>query len=296
MTHTTIANGATGLAVRNILNGELAELLSLPAGQAVSVADEAARLAIPAEYLSAGKLVYQEDTKALWRYTGTVWALAEVNAGPIASNTSVSAPLIDGDTGKFGNVGAGNYSEFEADGTLKYNGTATVYRDINLSGGSLTPAGAAAPDQINFIDANLQAYAFDGGVLTERLYGSLEMQHDYKEGSDIEIHVHWTPTDTTGGNVVWQIYYSWANVGDTYATPTLIAASPTAAGTVAWANKYTSVGVISGAGKTINSQLSFQIFRDPANVGDTYTGDAALVQFGVHYQCDTTGSRTNMAK
>lgn len=195
----------------------------------------------------------------------------------------------DGHT-KLGDIAGGNYSEIEPDGILKFNGNATVWRDINLSGASLVPGGSAAPDPINFVDSNLLVYGFDGGTLTERLYGSCEMQHDYKEGSDIELHIHWTPTTADVGTVQWKVYYSWQNnAGAVFAPATLLTPTASNSGGVAWANNYTSVATVSGAGKTINSQLVFQIFRVPTE--DTYTGDAALIQFGIHYQCDAIGSR-----
>lgn len=197
---------------------------------------------------------------------------------------------------QFGDVSAGNYSEFEDDGTLSFKGDATVYRDIIIPGNSLAPTGAAAPDLINFINANLQVRGFDGGATTERLFGSCEMQHDYKEGSNIEIHVHWSPTTADAGSVVWQLYYTWTNKHGTFAAPTLITFTPDAAGGTAWVHKFKSGGAISGAGKTIGSIFVFQLFRDPGATGDTYSADAALLDVGIHYECDTTGSRERTSK
>lgn len=189
------------------------------------------------------------------------------------------------------------YTEFEDDGSMKFSWAATVYRDINLSGSALVAWWAAAPDQINFVNSNLAAYWFDWWTLTERLYGSMEMQHDYKEWTDIEVHVHWAPSTATAWDVVWQIYYSWQNAwGWAFSTPTLLTASASAAGWVAWNDVYTFIWVISWAGKTINSQLVFQLFRDPTATWDTYTWDAALIQLWVHYECDTTWSRTTTSK
>ena len=213
----------------------------------------------------------------------------------IDTNGKTRSRILGTGGNQFGNYQEGNYSEFEEDGTLHFVGNASVYRDINLSGATLLTGGANNPDIINFIDGNLRVYAFDGVNITERLYGSCEMQHDYKEGTDIEVHIHWTPTNGNTGNVVWQVYYSWANKDETYPPATLLVSTPTAA-TGAWKNTYTSVGVISGAGKTINSQLSIQVFRDPGNVGDTYVNDVALLQLGIHYECDTTGSRSTLVK
>lgn len=224
-----------------------------------------------------------------------------------ASDTDAVFELLDGANGvrvlflgngqsAFGDVTGGNYSEFEPDGTLRFHGQATVFKDLNLSGLTLAPAGAAAPDLINFVNANLMAPAFDGGGTVERLFGSLEMQHDYKEGTDLEFHIHWTPATGAAGDVVWKVYYSWQNANGTFTAGTLLTAPASPTDATAWKNKYASVGVISGVGKTINSQLMLQIFRDPTDPNDTYGADAVLIQFGIHYEVDTVGSRARGTK
>lgn len=197
---------------------------------------------------------------------------------------------------KFGDELGGNYTEFEEDGTLHMVGNATVYKDINVSGASLVKTGANAPDIINFVNANTATYAFDGGALTEKLYGTIELAHDYYEGTDVEFHIHWAPTTANTGNVVWQIYWTWQNAGSTFSASTLATATATAAGGTAWVSKYISVATLSGTGKTINSHIVFQVFRDPSNAGDTYPDDAALIQIGIHYQSDSLGSRTTSTK
>jgi hypothetical protein len=195
---------------------------------------------------------------------------------------------------RFGDFENSDYSEFEIDGTLIFHGEATVYRDLVLSGLGFTPGGAEAPDLINFIDSNLQAYAFNGMNTTERLYNMVEVNHDYEEGSNIELHIHWAPATSGSGDVKWQVYYSWANSGETFPTPTLVSAVSSADG--AWENTYTHVASIDGTGKTINSQIAIQVFRDPSDAEDTYSDDVALVTFGIHYRCDTTGSRSIVTK
>jgi len=230
--------------------------------------------------------VYFGGTTGLFDATSYI---IEESPGILVTDSLFKAP-----TARFGSDI--NYTEIEADGTIKFVGDATVYDDINLSGSALTPGGSAAPGFGVFRDGNLAAYVFDGDSLTERLYGSIEMKHNYKEGSDIEFHIHWSPTTTSLGNVVWQVYYSWANSGEVFAASTLVAATATAAGGTAFKSVYSTFGSISGVGKTINSQIVIQIFRDPTNIGDTYPNDAALIQFGIHYEIDTIGSRNTTTK
>lgn len=204
--------------------------------------------------------------------------------------------VIRGDgSASFGNKAAGNYSGFEPDGSYRMVGDATVYDDISLSGMSFAPGGAAAPDIINFVTPNLKVYGFDGGGTVERLYITSESKHEYEEGSELEFHVHWTPTTTGAGNVKWQAYVSWMSVDGIFSAPTLLTGVSPARGQ-AWQNTYITLGTIPGAGMTINSQLVIQIFRDPGDAQDTYASDAAFIAFGIHYKKDTVGSRTRTAK
>lgn len=171
-----------------------------------------------------------------------------------------------------------------------------AYRDINLSGAALTPVGATAPDLVDFVNSNLKVFAFDGNNTIERLYGSLEMQHDYFEGTDVEVHVHWAPTTANAGNVVWKMYISWGQKDELFPVPTLLTAAPVAAGGTAWEAKYSELGMLPGAGKIINSQFVLHLFRDPTDPADTYPDDAALVQIGIHYRVNSLGSRQMRTK
>lgn len=194
---------------------------------------------------------------------------------------------------KFGS--STDYSTFDADGTLRYVGAATVWDDINVS--MVPPAGdGAAPSVISFNgDARLDVYAFTGvGAVASEFHSGMEILHGYKEGSDIHFHLHWYPTNTTVANIKWQLRYTWFNPGTV--PPAGATATVTAATSgVAW-QEQTSVIVLSGAGKLMGSRLIFSLFRDPADAEDTYVFDAAVSDMGVHYEKDSEGSNTTLTK
>lgn len=191
--------------------------------------------------------------------------------------------------GKYGGT-ATDYSTFEADGTYKAVGAATTWTDINISGLSLA-GGPAAPTAVNVNGSTILAYSFSGTNPTpDELHGSLEILHDYKEGSDIVPHVHWAPSTADVGDVKWQLEYMWINSGANFSGSTVISGT-TAAGGVAWNERRTNLGTISGAGKTIGSRFAFRLFRDAADAADTYDAGAVLFDIGVHYERDTLGSR-----
>ena len=186
------------------------------------------------------------------------------------------------------NSGA-DYTETEQDGTPVFRGNASNWNDINLSINSLAP-GATAPGNFSIPGTSLQIKAFTGTGVTQSAHGSLEILHDYKEGTDIVPHIHWCPTTTGLGDVKWQLEYSWLNGGSTVTTSTTITVTVAASGTVAHEQR-TNFPAISGTGKLIGSRFVFRVFRDAADGADTYAADAGAFDFGVHYERDTIGSR-----
>lgn len=183
-----------------------------------------------------------------------------------------------------------NNTEFEADGTPKFNGDATNWNDINMS---LLPlaTGANVPSIIAVNSATyMKVRAFNGVGTLNELGAGCELLHDYKEGSDIIPHVHWAPTTNGSGNVKWQLAYMWVERDGTFASETVISVTATTPG-VAWKEQRSSFPAISGAGKHIGARFHFVLFRNPADAADTYAADAAAFDFGIHYERDTIGSR-----
>lgn len=206
--------------------------------------------------------------------------------------TKSTAQTITG-TKKFGTDT--DNSTFEADGTLKFNGSATVVDDINMT--LVPPAGGgAAPAIIAFNgDARLDCYAFSGtGPTPDEIHSSLEVLHGYKEGSDITMHLHWFPINTTVANVKWQLRYTWFNPGSVPGAATTVTVVSATSG-VAW-QEQVSAFTISGAGKLMGSRFVYTLFRDAVDAQDTYAFNAAVTDMGIHYEKDTIGSRTTLTK
>lgn len=190
---------------------------------------------------------------------------------------------------KHGDFPTGSYSIFEDDGTLVMTGNATVYNDINMSVNVLNP-GATAPGTWTIPGTALVIRAFTGTAAEQSAHGSLEILHDYKEGTDIVPHLHWCPTTTGAGNVKWQLEYSWLNGGSTVTTSVTTSVTVAAPGVIGQEQR-TSFPAISGVGKTIGSRFVFRLFRNPADAADTYGADAGAFDIGIHYEIDTIGSR-----
>ncbi|HEA67131.1 hypothetical protein LCGC14_1439960 [marine sediment metagenome] len=165
--------------------------------------------------------------------------------------------------------------------------------DINIGGVSLGK-GATAPDLVQVNGGAIYLPGFDGNATTEQLFGSIELDHFYKEGTIITPHVHWMPSTGNAGDVKWQLTYAFAVDGAVITAETTVSGI-TAAGGVAWDTKQTELGTIAGTGRKIEDQLLFRFFRIPTG-DDTYGDDAVMATIGFHLEKDTIGSRTLSAK
>lgn len=195
----------------------------------------------------------------------------------------------------FGDVNAGNHSQFEDDGTYLMRGKARVWDDMRVPGLAVEK-GASAPDLISVLaSGNLMANGFNGAATMEQAFFTVQLPHGYKQGSDIDAHIHWMPTNNNAGDVKWQLEYSWANMTANFGAPTTVSIIDAASGT-AWDHQQSDFSTIAGTGKEISSMLICRLFRDPTDGSDTYGSDAALLEIDFHYQLDTIGSRTENVK
>ena len=173
-----------------------------------------------------------------------------------------------------------------------------VYKDINLASVILSLPVATQPDEVQFVDeagSNTGIYTW-GFAIDELVSGSFELQHDYKEGTDLIFHIHWqgiTAPDGASDNVKWALTYTLSR--DT----TTLDAATTIYGETAITTRYsfykTNLTTITGTNFKIGDQFLFAIKRVAAS-SDDYAGDALVATLGVHYQCDTIGSRTITTK
>ena len=180
----------------------------------------------------------------------------------------------------------------EADGTIVFNGTATVWNDVNIGAGTLSGPPGLQPGIVNFVDEN----GADTGIATfglavgEGLSGSLEIPHSYKEGSDIFFHVHWqgiaAPTGTD--NVKFQLTYTVGQFETTLNAATVITLET--AFDTQYESKRSDFAAITGINFDMGNQFLFTLERVVAD-GDAYGGEALLGTIGVHFEEDTVGSR-----
>jgi hypothetical protein len=204
-----------------------------------------------------------------------------------------SDPLVT----RFG--GLTDYSEFEVDGTLKFTGDAITWDDARVPlsavrvGATQVPAFSQVAND-GAASVGIYAFIFPDNDL-KQVFFALQLPHSYKLGSTLHPHVHWMPQTTNTGTVNWQLEYSIASIDGTIGNTTTVSLKDDGDGTV---NKHQlAAGAdITGTGLGLSSMLLGRLFRDGGVGDDDFVGDAALLEFDVHFEQDTVGSRQETIK
>lgn len=193
-----------------------------------------------------------------------------------------------------------NNSTFEADGSLLFNGTATVYDDLLGDITQVTSVGTGV--SLNTTESTLDYTAVAN--LNDYVIVTYQLSHKWKLGTTIFPHIHWQQTSNAKPN--WLIQYRWQKNGQ--------------AKTTAWTNfrcninnafTYVSgtlnqisydTGIVPPAGYSLSDIIQFRVIRDTANAStvfagaDPYTGVASITGIDIHFEQDTIGSRTEYTK
>lgn len=203
-----------------------------------------------------------------------------------------------------------NNTTFESDGTMVFNGDATVFDDIMVfpdatnRGGSNGPVwGGQASEYFRNNGSGSQGvflWMFSKSSEQE-LYFSVQIPHSYKIGTTLYPHIHWTTkTGTpTGTDVVWGLEYTVVAIGGTFGNTTILTANSLIPGmtpTGTGQHLITPLGTIPGTGLGISSVLICRVFRAAANGSDTFDNETGLLGIDFHFQKDTEGSRTDFTK
>jgi len=173
-----------------------------------------------------------------------------------------------------------------------------VYNDIYTAVAAAKIPAANYPDWSTFT-TNLGSYTFKVDDYVD--LSTMEILHGYKEGTDFEIHLHLATngSDTNERKVKYRVYYSLGcpNTGTHQfsAEAYLDAELTIPANTLDKSAFYLSMGTISGTGMTVGCQIKTRIKRI-AGTGTEPTNNPFLGMLGIHYQCDTIGSRLITSK
>ena len=170
---------------------------------------------------------------------------------------------------------------------MGYDGKAPRFRKGGESANRMLQPASNAPDQVTMV-GGIFALGFDAST-EESLSFSVTLDNNYREGSDLAPYVDWTPSDGTAGNVVWGMEYTIANKSSAFPSTTSITATSAAAGT---ADTLTEAEFTDITGTTFErgAVMHIRVYRKAAAAADTYAADAFLLEAGIAYQFEGSGS------
>jgi hypothetical protein len=253
------------------------------------------------------------QTIKLKRGTAANWTAVDptLAAGEIGIETDTTAYKIgDGDTAwtalpyggrKFG-AAATDFSEFEADGTLKFNGAATVYRDELQSLAVQLKNNPSDKIVLNIAEGTTE-WKNNAG-LDDYAVMNVQLNHDRKQGSQVFPHIHFFQNQDAVPN--WLFQYRWqvngrAKTADWTDLPCSTLVFAYTSGTLNQIAR-TASGIAAPDPDGLSDILQLRIIRDTGNDSgefagvDPYTGNAAATNADAHIEMDTVGSRQEIIK
>lgn len=187
---------------------------------------------------------------------------------------------------------------------LAMTGGATTWNDLRVEPTVRSVGSVKAPVYTVIDGTNFYAYLFDnaGAAAEKEVNFKMQLDHSWKVGSAIHIHVHWFPVanGNAGDKVRWGLEYVVVNInGVMGATTTIYAVDPeTPPSTTPTAKTHymTEFAEIDMTGKTLSCFVLGRLFRNSSNAADTYGSDVSLMGIDAHYQQDTLGSTDELVK
>lgn len=208
----------------------------------------------------------------------------------LAIRTDFRSPIA-----KVGDLEAGNYSEFEADGTYVAKGNAATWVDIDFPI-IIRTTGTNVPT-ITAINGNLTMpqWAVNDFAMSE----SQEFIHKWKEGSTCYWHLHLNTngTDTTDRYVRFSIEYGYTDGNSLWTFPAVF----TTPDILIPANTPSKTQIImpitnfTPTGSRIGGHVVARLTR-VASTGLAPTNNPWIPMLQMHVLCDTNGSRNMTTK
>ena len=173
--------------------------------------------------------------------------------------------------------------------------TDPMWDDLRFPANSLNPLGTEQDADVDTTTTFLGTLLFASAAI-EVCVGVAQFPHRWLEGSAVHPHIHWAPTSTNTGNVLWQLDYQLANINGTFpGTWTTLQVLDAADGTTD-KHQIAELGVIDMTGYTLSCMMCWKLSRIGDDATDTYTADARLFEFDIHFQSDADGSRQEYIK
>lgn len=162
----------------------------------------------------------------------------------------------------------------------------TGWDDIKYPAVGINPPGAASDPTRDTTDGTLVFSATQQNIIT---YGSI-LPHGKKIGTMVEPHIHFQPTGSGTGNVIWRFEYCIAPVNTLVpGFTTLEITVPIEANTNGF-HLIATFGLIDLLETDVAVLFKWRLSRMGNLAGDTYAATVKLEEFDIHAQFDSLGS------
>jgi hypothetical protein len=156
----------------------------------------------------------------------------------------------------------------------------------------------AGSDGVNLYSFTKEAVAGN----EKEIYFTMQLPHSWAS-TDLELHVHWIPTDTQAtGLPRWGLEYTWADIGTAFGNTSIVYTTgivpPGSTGTTQYQHYVSSFDAITPTSSQdgISSVLIGRLFRNSSDAGDTYDDKCGLLYIDAHIQLNSTGSAGEYTK
>jgi len=171
-----------------------------------------------------------------------------------------------------------------------------VYDDLFMPlAGAKVPA-THTPSWVPY-STNLNSYTFDLDDYAD--LATTEVLHGYKEGTDLELHVHLITNganNATARKVQYQVFFSWGDMDEVMgAEDSLSAEADIPAFEADRTHRYLELGSVAGASYKMGSIIKVRIKRI-ACTGTEPDDDPFVEMVGLHFRKNTLGSRQEHVK
>jgi len=190
------------------------------------------------------------------------------------------------------------WNTFQGDAHIDFQGLGTLvmddptYDDLQFPVASGRVPASNAPNWEAFGSLNASEFAFGVGEFID--CQANEPTHGWKEGSDIEVHLHFaTKTAQNSGSsqfVKFEVWVQRASPEGTWNQVSFTNQAEIPTGTPALKHFLIDIGTMTMDGYEVGTQMKVRV-RRAAATGTEYAADVFITQIGMHLQQDTLGSR-----
>jgi hypothetical protein len=150
-------------------------------------------------------------------------------------------------------------------------------------------AGDPNAAQLNVYKGGINLYSFADGQMTQG-FVVFHIDHDYKSGTALYPHVHWSPSTATLGTVRWGFEWIYAKGHQqmAFGDPVTVYTEQVSLGIpyMHYISETSDANAIPGTGIETDGLVLLRIFRDSAHANDTFAGDVFGLCVDLHYQVD----------